>query len=212
MIDRQRASARPLPAASGDTTSLCTMEAGGLAVSLIQSNASGFGSGLVEPNTQINLHNRGIGFTLQAGHPAELGPRRRPPHTLSPALIRHDGDIRAVVATMGGDAQPQIMTQLIARLVHHNQRPSKANDAARFALAGPDHGFDTWTTATPTVQLEAHAPPSWATELARHGHRVAIKPRFDSAFGHANLIEQRSDGLLAGSADRRSVVGAAAGI
>ena len=69
-----------------DTIYLTVADADGMMVSLIQSNASGFGSHLVEPNTGINLHNRGIGFNLVEGHPAELGPRRRPPHTRTPAL------------------------------------------------------------------------------------------------------------------------------
>ena len=84
-----------------------------MGVSLIQSNASSFGSFLVEPNTQINLHNRGLGFSLEAGHPAELAPGRRPPHTLSPALATNaDGTLRAVFGTMGGDGQPQILLQI----------------------------------------------------------------------------------------------------
>ncbi|PZG14377.1 gamma-glutamyltransferase family protein, partial [Nonomuraea aridisoli] len=66
----------------GDTTYLCAVDGDGMGVSLIQSNASGFGSMVFEPRTGINLHNRGIGFSLQPGHPAEYGPRKRPPHTL----------------------------------------------------------------------------------------------------------------------------------
>ena len=70
----------------GDTTHLCAIDADGLGVSLTQSNALDFGSHLVEPATGIFLHNRGVGFSLLEGHPAEVGPGRRPPHTLSPML------------------------------------------------------------------------------------------------------------------------------
>ena len=63
-LDHERASDHRANTGPGDTTYLCTAEVGGLAVSLIQSNASGFGSLLVEPNTGINLHNRGLGFNL----------------------------------------------------------------------------------------------------------------------------------------------------
>ena len=41
----------------------------GWRVSLIQSNAAGFGSWLVEPTTGINLHNRGLGFNLAPATP-----------------------------------------------------------------------------------------------------------------------------------------------
>src|SRR5205823_1054699 len=75
-----------------------------MGVSLIQSNASGWGAHIVEPATRIFLQDRGIGFTLEPGHPAEYGPRRRPPHTLSPALVTTaDGKLRMVLGTMGGD-------------------------------------------------------------------------------------------------------------
>src|SRR5437868_9919231 len=57
-----------------------------MGVSLIQSNAAGFGANIAEPSSGIFLQNRGLGFSLAPGHPAEYGPARRPPSTLSPAL------------------------------------------------------------------------------------------------------------------------------
>ncbi len=75
----------------GDTTHLCTQDADGLGVSLTQSNALDFGSHLVEPTTGVFLHNRGVGFSLVPGHPAEVAPGRRPPHTLSPMLVTDTG-------------------------------------------------------------------------------------------------------------------------
>jgi gamma-glutamyltranspeptidase/glutathione hydrolase len=190
-----------------------------MAVSLIQSNASGFGSWLVEPTTGINLHNRGLGFSLEPGHPAELAAGRRPPHTLAPALAtRPDGSCAAVFGTMGGDGQPQILLQVAARLFRHSegrhaQSPAAALDAARWVLRGPVTGFDTWTAPQGAdLLLEGHVPSSWAAELARLGHRVATAPAFDSAFGHAQAIVIQPDGMLAGGTDRRARVGSVAGV
>jgi gamma-glutamyltranspeptidase/glutathione hydrolase len=184
-----------------------------MAVSLIQSNASGFGSHLVEPHTGINLHNRGIGFNLQAGHPAELGPGRRPPHTLLPmAATRDDGSLAAVLGTMGGDAQPQIMLQLAARLFHHRQTAARAIGAGRWALRGQISGFDTWTSAErPGVSIEGHAPTDWVVDLAERGHRTSRAPEWSSDFGHACAIVSGRDGVWAGSSDPRAVVGSCAG-
>ena len=112
-----------------------------MAVSLIQSNASGFGSWLVEPMTGINLHNRGLGFNVQAGHPAEYRPGRRPPHTLCPAMATRDGRLVAVFGTMGGDAQPQILLQLMARLFAGREGPASAVAAARWVLRRADDGI-----------------------------------------------------------------------
>jgi gamma-glutamyltranspeptidase/glutathione hydrolase len=213
MIDTERASDRWAPGRDGDTTYLCTVDGNGMGVSLIQSNAAGFGSGLAEPNTGINLHNRGIGFNLREGHPAELLPGHRPPHTLCPAMATADGALRAVFGTMGGDAQPQILLQLAARLFHYGQSPAAAVYAARWALHGPATGFDTWTSGeAPTVTIEGHAPDDWMTGLAQRGHKVAASPAYDSSFGHAHAIIIDSDGFRAGAADPRTMVGTAAGI
>jgi gamma-glutamyltranspeptidase/glutathione hydrolase len=212
LVDADRASARPAPWAAGDTTYLCTMDVTGMGVSLIQSNASNFGSGLVEPNTQINLHNRGMAFNLRPGHPAELAPGRRPPHTLSPAMITRGGRLETVVGTMGGDAQPQILLQLITRLLLHGQSPAEAIDAARWVLSGPATGFDTWTGGRPTVVIEGHAPPGWLTALPARGHPTVTAPAYDSTFGHAHLISRDAHGFLAAAADPRTVIGTAAGL
>ena len=215
-IDPERASGRSALTADGDTTYLCTVgtdEPGErMGVSLIQSNASGFGSHLVEPSTGINLHNRGIGFSLERGHPAEFAPGRRPPHTLAPAIATSHGDLRAVFGTMGGDAQPQILLQLAARLFHHGQSPAAAINAGRWALRGPVTGFDTWTAPEgPIVMVEGHAPEEWLADLPARGHRTAHAPAFDSSFGHAHAIVVDRDGMLAGAADPRTRVGSAAG-
>jgi gamma-glutamyltranspeptidase/glutathione hydrolase len=213
MIDTERASQRWAPGRDGDTTYLCTVDGNGMGVSLIQSNAAGFGSGLAEPNTGINLHNRGIGFNLREGHPAEFLPGHRPPHTLCPAMATSDGALRAVFGTMGGDAQPQVLLQLAARLFHYGQSPAAAVYAGRWALHGPTTGFDTWTSGeAPTVTIEGHAPDDWLAALAARGHKVAARPDYDSGFGHAHAIVIDSDGFRAGAADPRTMVGTAAGI
>ncbi len=217
LIGLETSGSRATPGADGDTTSLCTAgidrDGRRIGVSLIQSNASGFGSHLVEPNTGINLHNRAIGFNLVEGHPAELGPRRRPPHTLSPALATRAGRLASVFATMGGDAQPQILLQIAARLFHHGQSPTAAIDAARWILRGPDTGFDTWTGAGgPLVHVEGHAPVNWVAALAARGHRSEERPAWDSGFGHAHAIVVEPTGMFAGAADPRAVVGSVAGL
>ncbi len=213
MIDPERASNRWTPARDGDTTYLCTIDGNGMGVSLIQSNAAGFGSGLIEPKTGINLHNRGLGFNLRQGHAAEFQPGHRPPHTLCPAMATADGTLRAVFGTMGGDAQPQILLQLAARLFHYGQSPAAAVYAARWVLQGPSTGFDTWTSGeAPTVTVEGHAPDGWMTGLADRGHTVKGQPPYDSSFGHAHAILIDNDGFRAGAADPRSMVGTAAGI
>lgn len=210
------ASALRAPDRDGDTTYVCTAGVGGdgrmMGVSLIQSNASGFGTHLVEPNTGINLHNRGIGFDLRPGHPAELGPGRRPPHTLSPALVTRGESLVAVLGTMGGDAQPQILLQLVTRLFHHRQSPAAAIGAGRWALRGRPTAFDTWrATSGPAVDIEGHASPLWSDGLVELGHRLVPAAPGDASFGHAHAIVVGEDRVLTGAADPRALVGSVTG-
>ena len=177
---------------AGDTMFLSAADSDGMGVSLIQSNASGFGCLVFEPSTGIGLHNRGIGFSLVAGHPAEYGPRRRPPHTLAPLIVtRPDGSLRGVLGTIGGDAQPQILLQLLVRWLHHGQSPGRAIQAGRFTLSGSARsGFDTWSDADGTrVELEAAGPPLWAEGLTERGHEVNVVAGVTGSFGHAHMIE-----------------------
>lgn len=195
---------------SGGTIHLATVDADHMGVSLIQSNAAGFGSMLVEPSTGIFLQNRGVGFSLEAGHPAEYGPGRRPPHTLAPALVTDDAmQLDTVIGTMGGDTQPQILLQLLARLLVSGESAGAAMDASRWGLTNGG-GFDTWDRrGEVTVMLEEGVPASWAAELAARGHRVTTAPK-GSAFGHAQLIRVVGD-QLEGASDPRALPGSALG-
>jgi gamma-glutamyltranspeptidase/glutathione hydrolase len=210
-VDPQRRGDAPLAALPGDTTALCAVDRERMAVSLIQSNASGWGARIVEPVTGEFLHNRGIGFTLEAGHPAEYLPGRRPPHTLSPVLVtRPDGTVRAVLATMGGDAQPQILLQVLAHLLHREAPAGAAVEAPRWRLGGG--GFGIWDEGGPSeIAIEKDAGDAWAEGLAERGHEVVrsrVSP--DHGFGHAQVITADGD-MLDGAADPRTVTGAAVG-
>jgi gamma-glutamyltranspeptidase/glutathione hydrolase len=215
-IDPGRAAVLGDSYADGGTIYLCAVDAERMGVSLIQSNAGGFGSLLVEPSTGIFLQNRGLGFSLQPGHPAEYGPGRRPPHTLAPALVTTaDGRLDAVLGTMGGDAQPQVVLQLLARLLHANQSPGTAVAAPRWTLVSArpraTGAFDTWEAGGAVrVRLEAHAPSAWAEGLAQRDHTVERSEAFSHPFGHAHVIRVAEE-ALAGASDPRAAGGSAVG-
>ena len=73
-----------------DTIYMSAIDRDGNIVSLIQSNYSAFGTGMVAPGTGFALHNRGGLFTLKPGEPNTLGPRKRPLHTIIPAFMEKD--------------------------------------------------------------------------------------------------------------------------
>ena len=124
-IDPEQAGNVAAPAAAGDTTYLCAVDGDGMGVSLINSNANGFGAHLVAGGTGIFLHDRGIGFNLVPGHPAEYGPGRRPP----PHAVTGAGHQSRRLSAPGGG--------------HHGRRlpaPDPAAVAGPHAGAGPVAG------------------------------------------------------------------------
>jgi gamma-glutamyltranspeptidase/glutathione hydrolase len=107
-----------------------------------------------------------------------------------------------------------VVLQMVARLLVGRQPAGEVIRAPRFVLApGPEvesTGFDTWADPrNQIVRIEGHAPDEWADGLERRGHRVEAVGFDPGGFGHAHLIEVDEDGMKAGAADQRSLVGAA---
>ena len=189
VTDRAELPSHGLPPHSS-TVSLCVGDAGGRMVSFIQSNYEGFGSGIVVPGTGIAMQNRGAGFTLEPGHPNRVGPGKRPFHTIIPALIRVDGQVRVAFGVMGGPMQPQGHLQVLTHLAS-GLDPQAALDAPRWRL-GPDR----------TVWLEpglVHA----ADDLRRRGHDPVVVDDGSVFFGGGQAIVRVDDGYVAGSDGRR---------
>jgi gamma-glutamyltranspeptidase/glutathione hydrolase len=201
----------------GDTTHLCVVDGEGLGISLTQSNALDFGAHLVAGETGIFLHNRGVGFNLEPGHPAEYGQRRRPTHTLSPALVtRPDGSLAHVIGTMGGDVQPQIIMQLLTRLLHAGEDPADAISAARVVHEAPGAPpFRLWQAPARSLLMEVNAPERWHSGLESRGHRVRVVGAFnpvDVGCSQIISVENAGDHLtLTGASDPRSPEGDALG-
>ena len=122
-----------VPPQSG-TIYLTAADAGGMMVSYIQSNYMGFGSGVVVPDTGISMQNRGAGFTLRPDHPNQVGPGKRPFHTIIPAFATEDGKSLMSFGVMGADMQPQGHVQMIVRLIDYKQNPQTAADAPRWKI------------------------------------------------------------------------------
>ena len=105
-------------------------------MSFIQSLFASFGAGIVAGETGITLHNRGSGFVLTPGHPNQIGPRKRPLHTLVPAMIMKDGRPWVSFGVMGGDNQAQAHAQVVMNLVDFGMHVQAAGEAARMRHMG----------------------------------------------------------------------------
>jgi gamma-glutamyltranspeptidase/glutathione hydrolase len=175
----------------GGTIYLTAADASGMMLSFIQSNYKGFGSGIVVPGTGISMQNRGAGFTLQPGHPNQVGPRKRPFHTIIPGFLTRDGQPVMSFGVMGGNMQPQGHLQMIVRLVDYHQNPQACSDAPRWIV---NNDF--------TISVEDRIPAAVTDELTRRGHRIVTSEVTMFGFGGAQLIHRLEDGYC-GASDHR---------
>lgn len=177
---------------TGDTIYLCAADEHGNVVSLIQSVAYDFGSGIVAEGTGMLLQNRGAYFKLDPEHVNRLEPRKRTMHTLIPALAARDGKPWAAFGTMGGDRQPQIQAQVLRNLVYEGMEPAEAVARPRKAILSDGE----------TMIVEADYPG--AAEMARTDRRVKLVPARYHELGHAHAIVIDGPGQWRAGADPRS--------
>ncbi len=196
-VDPERAGdfKSPLPAPGG-TAYLAVIDASGLAVSFIQSNFMGIGSGLGAGDAGFFLHNRGAGFDLRRGHANELAPGKRPLHTLSPSLWTKGGRIACLLGTRGGDYQPQLLLQVAIRGLRAGIEPADAQ-------AGPRWMIDPIDGANPVIAVESHTPAPTIDHLKRLGHQVSVRSDVQHGWGPVSLITIDEHGRRSAAADPR---------
>ncbi len=177
--------------AQGGTVYLTAADESGMMVSYIQSNFSGFGSGVVVPGTGISLQNRGSGFSLRPGHANLVAPRKRPFHTIIPGFVTQNGKPVMSFGVMGGSMQAQGHTQMMLRMVDYRQNPQAAADAPRWRI---ETGV--------TVAIEHGVPAEVVNELRSRGHDMQQADRWSTDFGRAQLIFRMEEGYFAASERR----------
>jgi len=120
---------------NGDTIVLSTADRWGNMVSWVNSNFSGFGSGVTVPGYGFLLHNRGGLFSLDPKSPNVIAPNKRPFNTLAAAFLlqggRTNGQLMAF-QLMGGDMQAQGHAQMVVNMVDLGANLQASTDMARF--------------------------------------------------------------------------------
>ena len=196
-IDPAKALSWPYEPAPGDTIWMGASDSEGTVVSFIQSVFWEFGSGLTCPDTGVFFQNRGAGFSLGPG-PNQVGPGRKPFHTLNPAIaVLNDGRVMSY-GTMGGEGQPQTQSAVFTRYVQFGMDLQAAITAPRWLLG------KTWGDDTTSLKLEARFDPDLVMALKNAGHDVELLPEFSDLTGHAGALVLHSDGLVETATDPRA--------
>jgi gamma-glutamyltranspeptidase/glutathione hydrolase len=175
----------------GGTVYLAAADNQGMMVSYIQSNYTGFGSGIVIPGTGISFQNRGAGFTLESGHPNRVAGGKRPFHTIIPGFVMMDGAPLVSFGVMGAHMQAQGHLQMMIRIVAGRQNPQAAADAPRWYL-----DEDSRLSLEPGFGLEIRK------ELIKRGHHLT-EGAPTSVYGGAQIIHRMDNGYCAGSDPRK---------
>ena len=181
----------------GDTIALVTADAAGWGVALIESLYSAWGAGSLEPDTGIIAHDRGACFTLEAGHPNELAPGKRPAHTLMPVAVHRDGQLVGLAGTRGGHGQPQIDLMTLVRAFDLGRDPAEAVADPRWLVGGmsPLRG-------EPSIEAEGAVPERVRAAFVAEGFSVRTLDDVDRAVGQAMLVRRDGVTFLAGSDPR----------
>ncbi|HYW32146.1 MAG TPA: gamma-glutamyltransferase [Gemmatimonas sp.] len=154
------------------TTYLSAVDREGNMISLIQSNYStvGFGAGITVAGAGFVWHNRGAGFSLDAGSPNVIAGRKRPLHTIIPALMEK-GDLRIAFGIMGGWNQAQAHAQFVSNIVDFGMTLQGALDAPRFSKE---------TFPGCDVNFESRIADGTLKALAAMGHQIVMRGDYSS--------------------------------
>jgi gamma-glutamyltranspeptidase/glutathione hydrolase len=187
----------------GDTTYFCTADAGGMMVSLIQSNYRGMGSGLSPDGLGFMFQDRGELFSLRDGDANIYAPGKRPFQTIIPGFATRAGAPWLAFGVMGGDMQPQGQAQIIVNLVDYGLGLQAAGDSPRWHHEGSTEPTGEPAHGTGTLHLEAGVPAATRESLVGLGWKMGPS---DGGFGgyqaiarlpgaYAAASEMRKDGL-----------------
>ncbi len=193
LIGEQASIPSPGQRLKGGTVYLAAADGEGNMVSFIQSNYTGFGSGLVVPRIGVALQNRGFSFSLDPAHVNCLAPGKRPYHTIIPGFLTKEGRPVGPFGVMGAFMQPQGHVQILINTLDYHLNPQAALDAPRWQ----------WMEGK-TVAVEESFPAAAAAALERRGHSIEVAPA-GVLFGRGQIIWRDHDtGVLVGGTEPRT--------
>lgn len=188
----------------GDTTYITVADRDGMMVSLIQSNYSNLGSGLVPDGLGFVLHDRGNAFSLDPAHANAYAPGKRPFHTIIPGFAFKGEQPWLSFGVMGGAMQPQGQVQVLINLIDQGMNLQQAADAARYYHDGSTRSnrpLNAAPAALGEVSVESGIRPAEVDKLRRLGHSVTVGPA--EYGGYEAILRDPASGVYFGATELR---------
>lgn len=190
------------PAASADTSYVCTVDASGNLFSATPSDVSW--EAPIVPGMGISPSTRGSQSWAVRGHASAVGPGKRPRLTPNPAIAIAPGRYAMPFGTPGGDNQTQAMAQVL--LNHHvfGMSVQDAIEAPRFMCHSFPNSFEPHAYHPGKVTAEGRIPTAVTDALSDMGHDVErLDDMTYKTAGVCAIVRDVETGLLEGGADPR---------
>lgn len=160
-------------------------------ISFINSNFAGFGTSIIPKGCGFALQDRDANFYQTPDHPNALAPRKRPYHTIIPAIITNvfDGSLHSVYGVMGGFMQPQGHMQVLLNMLAFGYHPQAALDSPHICIDA-----ETRAGGKPVVYVEEGISEETVEGLKKLGHQVKVLSAWKRGmFGRGQIIRAHYD-------------------
>lgn len=197
LIDPAKANCNVAPSALAhtDTTYLTVTDRDGNILSLIQSNYSGFGSGVTVDGMGFVLHNRGGAFNFDPTSPNALAGHKRPFHTIIPGFMEN-GTQHIGFGIMGGMNQPLAHAQFVSNVVDYHMNIQAALEQARFTVS---------SKLGCNIVIESRVGLNSIKQLTDKGHLLDVRKEYTTAMGRGQaILVDTATGIHFGASDPRA--------
>jgi gamma-glutamyltranspeptidase/glutathione hydrolase len=166
--------------------------------------SEGAKSGPIVPGVGMAISLRGSQSKVQPGHPAALGPHKRPRLTPAPALVLRDGQPLIALGGYGGDHIPQGTLQVFLSLVEFGLDPQEAVEAPRsYTYNFPNSGYP-YPYFPGVMRTEGRVAPEVREGLRQRGHKIEALPDWwEGSCLYGVITRNPQTKVLQGGADPR---------
>jgi len=187
----------------GDTSYIAVVDKERNMITFTPSLHSAFGTKVVMGNLGFILNCRGDYYSLVPGHANALEPGKRPRSTLQGTLVLKDGKPFLITGSPGGDDQCMRTLQTLLNIVEFGMNMQQAIEAPRWATRSFPASPFPHTMYPGDLSLEGRIPDSVRAELARRGHKVAMRGPW-SMNDSAGILVEAETGTVSAGADPRT--------